>query len=211
MIDPQPNAELDHLFLFVANRETAQSMMDAAGLRVNYSRVHPGQGTQNLCACLDDVFLELLWLDGSEISPATERITLGLRGRGEGSPIGVSWRGQSCFQHAEEGAVPYFAPFLPADVSIPVAAQSLDPTLPFVFQTPGGTPPLERTDGLVGTRQTPELARLGRCVLSVPDPLAVRELMDPFTEIEVTAGPPGMRLQLLRSDGTVGRVVDWSR
>ena len=62
--------ELDHLFLFVSSEATARQMMDDAGLRVNYSLSHPGQGTRNLCACLDDVFLELIWLDGSPISPA---------------------------------------------------------------------------------------------------------------------------------------------
>ena len=62
-------AEVDHIFLFVSGEARAREMMEAARLRVNYSRAHPGQGTRNLCACLDDVFLELLWLDGSEILP----------------------------------------------------------------------------------------------------------------------------------------------
>ena len=53
--------ELDHIFLFVRNEEPAQRMMADAGLRVNYTRHHPGQGTTNLCACLDDMFFELLF------------------------------------------------------------------------------------------------------------------------------------------------------
>lgn len=53
-------AELDHLFLLVSDEQTAIAMMEDSGLRVNYRRVHPGQGTSNLCACLDDVFIELL-------------------------------------------------------------------------------------------------------------------------------------------------------
>lgn len=210
MRGPVRKAELDHLFLFVPNETTARSMMDAAGLRVNYSRAHPGQGTRNLCACLDDVFLELLWLDGSEISAETERITLGARARGEGSPVGVSWRSTAVFQNDQNGTVPYTAPFLPTGITIPVAALSLDPSLPFVFQTPGGTPPIDRTDGLVGTRQAPELATMGSCNLRLPDPAAASTLMSPFENITVSKGTPALQIELLRPDGTVGRSVEWS-
>ncbi len=90
-------AELDHIFLIVRDETQAHSMMDQAGLRVNYSRVHPGQGTRNICACLDDVFIELLWSDGSEVSPETRQVTLDDRCNGRGSPLGVSWRGTSPF------------------------------------------------------------------------------------------------------------------
>jgi len=113
--------ELDHLFVFVPNEAVAQDMMDAAGLVVNYSRQHAGQGTRNLCACLDDIFLELLWLDGTEVAPEAARIGLYARGRGEGSPLGVAWRGP-----APLPTEPYAAPFLPDGATIAVAAASLD-------------------------------------------------------------------------------------
>jgi hypothetical protein len=203
-------AELDHLFLVVADEETAYAMMKQAGLRVNYSRVHPGQGTRNLCACLDDVFLELLWLDGTEVSDATEEITLASRGRGDGSPIGVSWRGSSPFENRTGDTVPYYAPFLPSGSSIPVATASLDAALPFVFRTPGGTPPIERTDSLVGNRQAPDLATLGSCEVFLPDVGSVRDLLSPFDKIVVRQGEPALKLILLRPDGTVGRTVEWT-
>lgn len=199
-------AELDHLFLIVPNEAAAKSMMANANLRVNYSRVHPGQGTCNMCACLDDVFLELLWFDGSAINEEAERITLGARGRGEGCPIGISWRGASPFEDDE----PYYAPFLPPGVSIPVARASLDRHLPFVFRTPGGTPPIERTKELVGDRQSPDLATLGQCTVSLPDPGAAQDLLAPFDRLTIEKGPPGFQLDLLRSDGSVGRTVSWT-
>lgn len=203
-------AELDHLFVIVPDEKSAVAMMEDAGLRGNYQRVHPGQGTSNLCACLDDVFIELLWLDGSEISDETEAITLSSRARGKGSAIGVSWRGLSPFENQNGGTTPYFAPFLPEGVNIPVATASLDPSLPFVFRTPGGIPPIKRTDGLVGDRQAPELATLGCCEIVVPNADSVRELLAPFESISVQSGNSALKLTLLRPDGTVGRRVDWA-
>lgn len=202
-------AELDHLFLFVKDEPTARSMMMNAGLRINYSRIHSGQGTRNLCACLDDVFLELLWLGGSPISKETEEITLAARGRGHGSPLGVSWRGSSCFEADPKETVPYLAPFLPAGVSIPVARASLKPELPFVFRTPGGTAPIDRTDGLVDDRQSPHLATLGPYTLSVPNSDEVASLLKPFNRLTVQQGQPRIQMTILRKDGTVGNRIDW--
>lgn len=202
-------AELDHIFVVVEDESQARSMMDQAGLRVNYSRVHPGQGTRNICACLDDVFIELLWADGSEISPATEQITLAQRFRGRGYPVGISWRGSSPFGSSNISTIKYFAPFLPAGVSIPVMSDSLDLSLPFVFQTPGGTPPIERTDGLAGDRQSPNLCTLGKCKLYVPDAERVRKLMAPFEKIEVGEGPPSIRFELLGPEGLTRKAFNW--
>ena len=197
--------QLDHLFLFVANRERAEAMMAEAGLRVNYARAHPGQGTSNLCACLDDVFLELLWLDGSPVSAESERIGLGARGRGEGSPIGVSWRGG-----ADVVTEPYAAPFLPPGVTIPVARASLDPALPFAFRTPGGALPIERTDGLPGERQRPDWATLARCEVTVPRPERAAAMLAPFERLSVVAGAPGLRATLRSPDGTATREIAWN-
>lgn len=196
--------ELDHLFLFVPDERTARMMMADAGLRVNYSRGHPGQGTRNLCACLDDVFLELLWLDGTDISLATEQIGLADRGRGQGSPIGVSWRGSTDLVTRE-----YAAPFLPKGNSIPVAVASKDLSLPFVFQTPGGVPPIERTDGLPGDRQRPNLTKLGACELRLPNPEKATSLVENFDAITLTEGPAGMRVTVLDKKGRTACKIAW--
>jgi hypothetical protein len=200
----QPNTELDHIFLFVSDEQTARQMMAAASLKVNYSRVHKGQGTRNICACLDDMFLELLWLDGSAIAAESEDITLAARGRGQGSPIGVSWRGTSDLECIE-----YVAPFLPAGVTIPVARASLDLSLPFVFRTPAGTKPIDRTDGLVGNRQSPDLSILGQCNIFVPNPEPVARLLGNFNRIRVHGGRPSLNLTLLDANGRVGRKFTW--
>ena len=105
---------LDHVFMIVADEARARAQMEADGLRVNYARPHPGQGTANLCACLDDVFLELLWFDGSPMSDATKEIGLADRATG-GSRFGIAWRGEPAVE-----TVPYQAPFLPPERSIPV-------------------------------------------------------------------------------------------
>lgn len=197
--------ELDHIFLFVPDMASAHAMMADAGLRVNHSRTHKGQGTRNLCACLDDVFLELLWLDGSPIEKEAERITLGVRGRGSGSPIGVSWRGPSdidCEYHA--------APFLPKGAIIQVARASLDPSLPFVFRSPGGVRPIDQKDDLAGDRQTPEIATLAHCELSVPNPVPVSALLSGFKSISVIDGPYGLALELLAADGSIIRKFKWT-
>jgi hypothetical protein len=196
--------ELDHVFLFVENELCAAAMMAAAGLTVNYSRIHKGQGTRNLCACLDDVFIELLWLDGSSIDEQCERITLAARGRGQGSPIGISWRGECDLECVE-----YAAPFLPKGMAIPVASASLDPSVPFIFRSPGGTKPIDRKDGLVGDRQSPQLAVLGHCEITVPNPEPVGRLMKNFRRISVKQGSPGFQLTILDAQGSVGREVSW--
>jgi Glyoxalase-like domain len=199
------NTELDHIFLFVSDELRAGQMMEAAGLNVNYTRVHKGQGTRNMCACLDDMFIELLWLDGSTIAAESEEITLASRGRGQGSPIGVSWRGACDLECVE-----YAAPFLPGGVTIPVARASLDPNLPFVFRTPGGTRPIDRTDGLVGNRQFPQLTILGHCEIFVPNPEQVARLLGTFDRITVHEGSPSLNLTLLDSKGRMGREFTWA-
>jgi hypothetical protein len=194
--------ELDHVFLFVPDERCATQMLAAAGLTVNYSRIHQGQGTRNLCACLDDMFIELLWLDGSPIAPECERLRLAACGRGQGSPIGVSWRGPyeiACFEYA--------APFLPTGMTIPVANASLDPELPLIFRSPGGTRPIDRTDGLVGNRQSPSLTVLGHCEVAVPNPKPVAFVLEHFDRVSVRQGSPSLHLTLLDAQGRVGREV----
>jgi Glyoxalase-like domain len=197
--------ELDHVFLFVSDEQCAREMMAAAKLRVNYSRTHKGQGTRNICACLDDMFLELLWLDGSAISAESDQITLAARGRGQGSPIGISWRG-AC----DLDCIEYAAPFLPAGVTIPVAHASLDPNLPFVFRTPGGARPIDRIDELVGDRQSPELTILGHCEILVPKPELVAKLLANFDRITVREGPASLNLTIFDSNGRIGREFTWT-
>lgn len=202
---PAVERALDHLFLFVSGEDEARRMMSDAGLRVNYARQHPGQGTANICACLDDVFIELLWADGSAISEESERISLGARCRGQGSPLGVSWRGTP-----PDGCAAYAPAYLPKGVTIPVMAQSLAPAMPFVFQTPGGAPPIDRDPALVGDRQQPHFERLGRCEIVLERTEAVTLVTSVLPELDVKIGPSRLMLEVLRDDGSIGLEIDWS-
>jgi len=196
--------ELDHIFFFVPGEAHARASMARVGLRINYSRKHPGQGTQNVCACLDDAFLELLWLDGSPMSPESEAIGLGARGRGLALPLGIAWRGQAPYE-----TLPYAAPFLPDGITIPVARESLDPAMPLVFASPGGAAPVDRTDRLVGERQQPELATLARCRLRMPQAARAAALLAPFRRFDLHEGPLRLEFDLADAAGRVARTVVW--
>ena len=189
--------------MVVPNEAAARQRMAADGLRINYARAHPGQGTANVCACLDDVFLELLWFDGSPISDETMRIGLGGRANA-GSPFGIAWRGEPTLDVDR-----YAAPFLDDERTLPVWSGSAAVANPFIFGSPGGVAPARRTDGLPGERQRPELVSLGSCVLRHPELDAIREAIDPIEGIELERGQPALRMTLLRPDGTPGRDIVW--
>ena len=198
-------ASIDHIFILVPDEATAERMLAHDGLRANYRRAHPGQGTRNACACLDDVFLELLWADGSEPSAATEAIGLGPRLRGEGSALGLAWRGDCALP-----TLPYAAPFLPDGVTIPVArASAEDASLPFVFRTPGGAPPAERPE-LSGERQRPELATLGACTLADPEPARLAPFAGAIDGLALAEGPSAFHLTLNDVEGRPARSMTWA-
>lgn len=197
--------ELDHIFLFVEDEAIAREMMRQAGLRVNYSRTHPGQGTRNFCACLDDMYFELLWLDGSPIAGPSEDIGLGARGRGDGSPIGLAWRGEM-----ELECIPYAAPFLPPDMRIPVAKTSLDKTLPFCFQSPCGVAPINGDRNLVGQRQRPSYARLKDVIIRQPSGNQPPAFMHSFDRVRFAVGEPSIEATLSAPSGSATHQFVWS-
>lgn len=197
--------ELDHIFLFVKDEATAREMMRRAGLRVNYSRTHAGQGTRNLCACLDDMYFELLWLDGSPIAGPSEDIGLGARGRGEGSPIGLAWRGEMDLE-----CIPYAAPFLPPGMSIPVAKTSFDRAQPFVFQSPGGVAPINGDRDLVGQRQRPTYAGLKEVIIRLPTTNQLPVFMHSFDRVRFAVGEPSIEAELSAPSGSATHQFVWS-
>ena len=196
--------ELDHLFLFAPNADAAADMLAAAGLRPNFTRVHPGQGTTNICAYFDNAFLEILWLDGTVMSAPSRDLGLYARGMGRGSPLGISWRGEASFDQ-----VPYHAPYLPAGVSIPIAKDSLPVSRPLLFQSPGGTAPRDRPDGPGGQRQLPELGTIGACRLYDPEPEVIRSHLKSMKDVEVLDGQAGLELDLMATNGDHVRTLRW--
>lgn len=152
--------ELDHLFVFVEASDAqpggvAFERLKAIGLEPSFTRRHVGQGTANLCYAFDNAYLELLFvvdeveLAASPLNRAGFAARAAWRNTGA-SPFGIACRG---------GALPgvswiYRNRDFPPGVSISIADESDDPILPFVFTSPGSTPPSEWGDGRAGARQS---------------------------------------------------------
>jgi hypothetical protein len=163
--------EIDHVFVFTRPGAPEAAALEAAGLRESFRRAHPGQGTGNVCYCFDDAYLELLWVvDPDELaSPAVAPTRLAERAAWERTgacPFGIALRGAGPMPFATWD---YRAPFLPADMAIPVAEASADPAQPFLFRSPGTSRPDAWTDGRAGMRQAAAgLAGMGAVHLDVP-------------------------------------------
>jgi hypothetical protein len=133
--------ELDHIFLFCTPGDGLEERLKSAGFVETYRRQHPGQGTENICVCFDNAFVELLWVnDTDEIKSApisrtklyerSEHVTTGT------CPFGIAWRGPS-----RTPTWQYCPPYLPAHLGIDVAIDSDDPNQPMMFRSPGNSPP----------------------------------------------------------------------
>ncbi len=135
--------ELDHAFVFVRDRAEAEATVARLGLQETYRRVHPGQGTENICCAFDNAYLELLWLtDAAEATAARiARMHLLERSRWQSHgtcPVGIAWRGAL---PAKVETWPYRPPYLPDGMHIDVLTASDAPTQPLVFSFPGTTAP----------------------------------------------------------------------
>jgi hypothetical protein len=130
--------------MFVDPDGSELASMRSVGLVETYGRTHPGQGTENVCFCFDNIFLECLWVtDPDEVrSAAIRRTALYERSQWRTlgtSRFGVAWRG------AADGIPTWkFAPpYLPAGMTIDVAVDSDDPLQPMLFRSPGTAAPME--------------------------------------------------------------------
>jgi hypothetical protein len=137
--------QLDHIFAFIDPDSTAIADLEAKGLSVSYRRAHIGQGTANACFVFDNAFLELLWLTDVEDARSSliARTRLWERSQWQTQstcPYGLAWRGD----HGGIETWPFAPPYLPAEVTIPVACESDDPRLPMMFTFPGSTAPRDR-------------------------------------------------------------------
>jgi hypothetical protein len=138
--------QLDHIFIIVADGAEAEQRARQLGLAVTYRRRHPGQGTENLCCCFENLFIELLWVHSeAEVrSPLIQRTMLYERSlwRTAGTcPFGIAWRNASAGTLASLDCWPFEPPYLPAGVSLPVTTSSDDPKQPMLFGSPGTTAP----------------------------------------------------------------------
>ncbi|MEQ5872088.1 VOC family protein [Sagittula sp. NFXS13] len=147
---------IDHIFIFPRNLGELQRRLQNAGLEPSFQREHPGQGTANVCYCFDNLYLELLWVTdaAARLNPQVARTALIERGTGTTSacPVGIAWR-DGPGRPLELETWNYTAPFLPAGFSIAVAFESTDPQAPFIFRSPGTSPPTDWRDGRQGNMQ----------------------------------------------------------
>jgi Glyoxalase-like domain len=135
--------ELDHIFIGVqSNAPEAQALLDF-GLAEGRRRAHPGQGTTNICFFFQNAFLELLWLvDEDEArSPLIAPTGLWERCRWQSTaacPFGIAVRTTHPLPF---NTWDYRPPYLPPDLSIPIAANSAILQEPLLFRSPSNLPP----------------------------------------------------------------------
>ncbi|QFU08655.1 hypothetical protein PARPLA_02662 [Rhodobacteraceae bacterium THAF1] len=193
-------ATLDHAFVIMPTEASARKALTRDGLRASYRRAHPGQGTRNLCACLDDVFLEYLWFDDSEIGVAARRA--GLVGRS--CRLGLCWRGA-----APTEVFAYQPDYLPQGVTIEIATLSRDPEMPFFFGFKGAVPPILRKDGLPGRRQRPRFARLSSATLFHPQASRLARRVAKVDGLELRRGAPELDMSIVDPGGRMRRRIRW--
>ena len=147
---------IDHVFVFPSDLERLRHRLEGVGLEPSFERDHPGQGTANVCYCFDNLYLELLWVKdaAARLNPHVARTALIERGTGAMSacPVGIAWR-DGPGRPLDLKTWNYAAPFLPAGSSIDVAIESESPQAPFLFRSPGTSPPSEWSDGRQGNLQ----------------------------------------------------------
>ncbi len=157
--------ELDHVFIFVEPEGADLTFLKSIGLIETYRRKHRGQGTENICFCFDNMFLECLWVSnaaemrGDAIARTALYERSGWRDRGT-CPIGLAWR-EPAFSIASNIATwPFQPPYLPPGTAIQVAIDSEDPYQPMIFRSPGSEPPIRWAPARRGALQ--HSAGLGR-------------------------------------------------
>ncbi|MBW4476264.1 MAG: VOC family protein [Tolypothrix brevis GSE-NOS-MK-07-07A] len=134
--------ELDHIFVCVEPKAPEAEFLKGFGFQEGNRRTHQGQGTANVCFLFHNAYLELLWLsDINEILSSVVR-PLGLWERccwreTEACPFGISLRSDV----PDSLELPfatwnYYAPYLPAGASIPIAANSENLSEPLIFISP---------------------------------------------------------------------------
>ncbi len=199
--------EIDHVFLVVSCQELQISRMEEAGFRESYRRTHPGQGTQNVCYCFDNLFVELLWVHdiGEACSAVIERTQLLARATdSKACPFGIAYRGGGL----KAPSWPYSPPYLPDGIVIQIACDSDDLEQPLIFRSPGNHAPSSMPVEKRGSLQREiGITKVTRLEYSFPQctPISnsLRELAE-ATILELNfADSFSMKLTFERVNGTV--------
>jgi hypothetical protein len=138
--------ELDHVFVLIAPGGPELAYLHGLGLTETYRRRHPGQGTENICFCFDNIFLECLWITNPADATSAPIARTGLYERSQWraagtSPFGLAWRDSPATPAIEIPTWPFQPPYLPPGMTIAVATDSDDPRQPMLFKSPGSSPP----------------------------------------------------------------------
>jgi Glyoxalase-like domain len=157
--------EIDHVFVLIDSLGPEIGYLRSMGLTETYRRQHTGQGTQNICYCFENMFLELLWIDdvNSVCSESIARAGIYERSQWKTAgtnPFGIAWRDKPNEAAFSPPTWAFKPPYLPASISIDVAAEGDDHRQPMMFKSPGATPPSEWPAEKRGVLQRP--AGLGR-------------------------------------------------
>jgi Glyoxalase-like domain len=159
--------EIDHVFILIDPLGPEIDYLRSLGITETYRRRHVGQGTQNICYCFENMFLELLWIDDAD-SVRSERIArTGIYERAQWktagtNPFGIAWRDTPSEAPFAPPTWAFKPPYLPAGMHIDVAVDGDDHYQPMMFKSPGAKPPSEWPADKRGALQTP--AGLGHVI-----------------------------------------------
>jgi hypothetical protein len=168
--------ELDHLFILCDVGAPEAARLTDAGFVEGSANVHPGQGTASRRFFFETSYLELLWVDNPEEAQSEPARITGLwerwsERRMRASPFGIVLRpGNDAGEAADPppfASVPYRPNYLPAGVSIGIAADVALAEPAFFWL------PFQRGRARLGQESTTH--RLGRRITAVhvgsrPDP-----------------------------------------
>ena len=178
--------ELDHVFVMVEKNGPEADRLEQIGLTETYRRTHKGQGTANICYCFENLFLELLWIENETEACSNLIARTGLYNRSKwrsnkSNPFGLAWREEDDEHLTSRPIWEFTPPYLPAGMSIPVSIDSDDLKQPFMFRSPGTSPPsawsfdrrgkLQEAVGLTSVERVdlimPRQAGLSSCLLDL--------------------------------------------
>jgi len=139
MIIKMDDFELDHIFIRCQNEASEAQDLRAIGLIEGASRAHPGQGTANRRFFFDNMMLELLYLDGTVITDASNSNRLKLDTRlnpqaKDACPFGLAFRPKLAETTQKPFAGWSYQPsYLPEPLEIWIAENSNKPSEPLLF------------------------------------------------------------------------------
>ncbi|MCJ8340875.1 MAG: VOC family protein [Pseudomonadales bacterium] len=157
--------ELDHFFILLENPEKAAQLLESQGLKQSFSRVHPGQGTSNICFEFSNSKLELLWLrdaDEANDGPGRDLRLCERATNHKASPFGlVLNKTDSATVQAPFAGWVYQADYLPPGKIFHIAENSANIVEPLCIYLPFMQPP-------VRTIQNGKLQAITQVHITVP-------------------------------------------